>query len=264
MPSLIQPSFDCLQLPILTSATARRTLRPFRLHADWATGTSDPPTEGTPPQIAAVNEGESQPRSSGKPPDEAPRLGLLLASLMSESGLDRNETARLCGVQPQTIKNALDFKSVNARFVVRLIDVFELRDRPRVLRYALISHLALQLGDRWLDLLQRAHLVSRSSPERRSAPALSSRDVVLTDALSTVMEVLQLEPADLALRCDVSPRVVRECLRGKNISAQLVRGVSALVPEDDRLLRRVLLSYMAQQYGPDSIALMTAARLLRN
>lgn len=194
---------------------------------------------------------------------ETPRLGLLLADLMSERSLDRNETARLCDVQPQTIKNALDCKSVNARFVVRLIDVFELRDRPKVLRYALISHLALQLGDSWLDLLQRSRLVSPSSPQRR-LPPLTSRDVALTDALSTVMETLQIDPADLALRCEVSPRVVRECLRGKNVSAQLIRGVSALLPDHQRLLRRILLSYMAQQYGPESVSLMTTARLVRN
>ena len=182
---------------------------------------------------------------------------------MSERGADRNETARLCGVRPQTIKNALDGKSVNARFVVRLIDVFELRDRPAHLRYALISHLALQLGDTWLDVLQRARLASQPAPGS-PPPPLPANDVVLPDALSTVMESLHLEPEALALECDVSPRVVRECLRGRNISAQLVRGVSALLPHENPLLRRVLLSYMAQQYGPMSIALMAAAGLVAN
>ncbi len=223
-----------------------------------------PPNGALLPRAATVDEAKSQSQTSGNPPDELPRLGQLLAVLMSERGLDRHETARLCDVQPQTVKNALDCKSVNARFVLRLIDVFELRDRPKVLRYALISHLALQLGESWLDILQRAHLVSQSSLRRRFVPPLPPSDVGLTDALSTVMEALDVRPRELALQCGVSPRVVRECLRGKNISAQLVRGISVLLPEDNALLRRVLLSYMAQQYGAESIDLMTAARLVKN
>lgn len=210
-----------------------------------------------------MNEGKSQARPPDKPPAVEPRLGLLLDTLMEEKGVDRTETARLCDVQPQTIKNALDGRSVNARFVMRLIDVFGLRSRPEMLRYALISHLALQLGDTWLAVLQRADLASRSSPRSGSPPPLAECDVRLPDALSTVMESLQVQPAELASQCDVSLRVVRECLRGKNVSAQLVRGISALLAHDGRLLRRVLLSYMAQQYGAESGALMTTARLVK-
>ena len=209
-----------------------------------------------------MEEEKSKPQSTGKPLAEVPRLGRILATLMSERGLDRNETARLCDVQPQTIKNALDGKSVNARFVLRLTDVFELRSRREVLRYALISHLALQLGDNWLDILQRAQLVAQSPATRDFPPPLAPHDVGLTDTLSTVMETLRVQPRDLALQCHISPRVVRDCLRGKNISAKLVREVSALLHENPALLRRFLLSYMAQQYGAESIALMTAARIV--
>ena len=210
-----------------------------------------------------MNERKSQAQRPGKPPTAEPRLGLLLDTLMGEKGVDRTETACLCRVQPQTIKNALDGKSVNARFVMRLIDVFGLRSRPEMLRYTLISHLALQLGDSWLAILQRADLASQPSPSSGSPPPLATCDVGLPDALSTVMESLQFQPAELASQCAVSQRVVRECLRGKNVSAQLVRGVSALLAHDSGLLRRVLLSYMAQQYGTASVALMTTARLVK-
>ena len=192
-------------------------------------------------------------------------FGEILATLMSERGLNRNEAAQLCDVRPQTIKNALDGKSSNARFVLRIIDIFELRNRPEVLRCVLISHLALQLGDNWLNILQRAHLVAAPNTptsHAHSAP-LAPYEVSLTDTLSLVMKALRMQTRDLAVHCKVSPRVVGECLRGKNISAQLVRGLSTLLHADNALLRRVLLSYMAQQYGTESLALMTIARLVR-
>lgn len=208
-----------------------------------------------------MEERKSQPASAARPEAEIPRLGRILATLMSERGFGRNETARLCDVQPQTIKNTLDGKSVNARFVMRLIDIFELRDRPEMLRCVLISHLALQLGDNWIEILKRAHLIEQPATRHQFSPQLAPCETELTATLPKVMDALHVQPFDLALQCNVSPRIVRECLRGKNISAKLVRGLSAVLREDTNLLRRVLLSYMAQQYGTESIALMTAARL---
>ncbi len=189
------------------------------------------------PQNTTMGQGKPQPRSSGSPQDEVPRLGLLLATLMSERGLDRNETAHLCNVQPQTIKNALDDKSVNARLVLRLIEVFELRDRPEVLRNALISHLALQLGANWLEVLRRAQLVPQSALQRDFPSPLEPNDVELSDTLSTVMKTYhrQSSCSRAAMRrvfADCSrmsarkehlgsthPRVIRSLARGQRIAS---------------------------------------------
>ena len=196
-------------------------------------GKLSPPTVALSPQFAAVEERKAQPQSSGKPPDEVPRLGQLLADLMSERGWDRHETAYLCTVQPQTIKNALDCKSVNARFVLRLIDVFELRDRPSVLRHALISHLALPTGRELarhtptcpprLAILFATHLGSLTPVERcrahrclvdsnGSAPCAASRPRVAMRCFSTCCSRMLAGKEHLS---STGPRDFRAAVRGQ-------------------------------------------------
>ena len=103
------------------------------------------------------------------PPHSVPlsdeiRLADVLSSIMSRHGVDEKQVAHRCGVTYQTVKNALRGRPVNARFVRRLIDVFDVYDDKVLLRLLLLSYLAQQLGERSLDIMTRASLIR---PSRR-------------------------------------------------------------------------------------------------
>ena len=82
-------------------------------------------------------------------------LAVLVADLMEQRSIDRTELAARCKVTPQTVKNVLDGKSVNARFLITLIELFRVDHDEDLLRRFLLAFLALQFPDRRAEVYLR-------------------------------------------------------------------------------------------------------------
>lgn len=66
-----------------------------------------------------------------------------LRQLMDEQNLSVAELAVKLSVSGQTVKNALDGKSINARFLEGIMRVFDLEKRPKELHEILLGMIAL-------------------------------------------------------------------------------------------------------------------------
>lgn len=93
-------------------------------------------------------------------------LSEVLEQIMADNHKDPTDTSSLhfianrCGVTYQTVKNAHDGKSVNAKFIMSLIERFNLKDNPRILRRLLLAFLKVQFPpDKSTELFEAASII---------------------------------------------------------------------------------------------------------
>lgn len=87
-----------------------------------------------------------------------PSFASLLLGCMQERSVSVADLARDLRVDYKTVRNATEGKSINARFLVSVVDYFGVERQPDKLRDLLIAFLALQLPEDRSDLLQAAGL----------------------------------------------------------------------------------------------------------
>lgn len=88
-------------------------------------------------------------------------LASIVRDLMKEHELDMGTLAARCGVTYQTIKNVVDGRSVNRRFISELIRQFDMEDDPEQLRRIILAFLLAQFEDEGERLLRTAGLLPK-------------------------------------------------------------------------------------------------------
>mgnify|MGYP001040814070 CR=1 FL=1 len=86
-------------------------------------------------------------------------LSDLLENLMKAKEVSIHDVADTCNVTYQTVKNILDGKSPNARFVKKLIESFGIDQDLELLRKYLLAYLLLQFPEESGKLLRRVSLM---------------------------------------------------------------------------------------------------------
>ena len=86
-------------------------------------------------------------------------LSNILKTMMGEKKVNAHTVAGMCEITYQTVKNVLDGKSPNARFVKLVVAHFGLNNDPDFLRRILVAYLLLQFPEDDGELLKKAGIL---------------------------------------------------------------------------------------------------------